>query len=160
MEDKICKYSKCGKQFTPNHGKQLYCSPNCKAYDFLKNKQVKKVVLVDCEDGNFLFMNPDGTTRKCTLVWEDLITEVVPDKTEVIVPVTLPKKMPPVPDIKIVTNEPKYNFGDAKFLVIEKFTEYPIMDKPTNKFEAAAWLKKKAAADAKIKEAWNNRDKI
>lgn len=70
MENKTCKYAGCKKEFTPNHGKQLYCSPNCKAYDFAKNKQVKKLVLIqDDEDGNFLFMNPDGTTRKCKLVW-------------------------------------------------------------------------------------------
>ncbi len=41
MEKKTCKYAKCGKEFIPNHGKQLYCSPNCKAYDF-KKKETKE----------------------------------------------------------------------------------------------------------------------
>jgi len=58
-------------------------------------------------------------------------------------------------------DEPKkYDFGDAKFLIIENFTEYRMQDKPKNKFEAIDWLKKKAAADEKIKEAWKNRHNV
>ena len=72
MESKICQYSKCGKSFTTESKKKKYCSDNCRVYDFAKNKQVKKVVLTpDVEDGKFIFMNPDGTTRKCKLVWID-----------------------------------------------------------------------------------------
>ena len=29
------------------------------------------VLTPDVEDGKFIFMNPDGTTRKCKLVWID-----------------------------------------------------------------------------------------
>lgn len=47
-----------------------------------------------------------------------------------------------------------YDFGDAPFLVIEKFTKYPIKSKPTDKYQQSVWLKEKTAADNEIKLAW------
>lgn len=75
--------------------------------DYFETMNKKRVILVENEDGKFLFMNPDGSTRKCTLVWDDLITEVVPDKTK-----TLPKKLPPAP-VKVVLNKPERLPGES-----------------------------------------------
>lgn len=50
--------------------------------------------------------------------------------------------------------KPKYNFGDALYLVMENFTKYPAMDKPKNNYEAKRWLAAKAMADHEIKIAW------
>lgn len=39
--------------------------------DYLENLNKKRVVLIEDKDGKFLFIQPDGSVRKCTLVWED-----------------------------------------------------------------------------------------
>ena len=48
-----------------------------------------------------------------------------------------------------------YDFGNEKYLVIEKYTKYPLKNKPTNSFEQVKWLKEKKEADHQIKLAWN-----
>lgn len=47
-----------------------------------------------------------------------------------------------------------YDFGNEKYLVIEKYTKFPLKNKPTNKFEQVKWLKEKKEADYQIKLAW------
>lgn len=114
--------------------------------DYLENLNKKRVVLIKSEDGKFLFMNPDGSTRKCTLVWEEDEGIKIPDE---IYPIT-------VTPLRLKIN-PVFDFGDDKFLMIEKYTKYPLKDKPANKFEAATWLKEKTATDQEIKLAWEKR---
>lgn len=65
------------------------------------------------------------------------------------------KDVPTIP-IQIPISS-SFDFGDDKFLIIEKYTKYPLKDKPQNKFGAITWLKEKAAADAEIKAAWEQR---
>lgn len=114
-----------------------------------------KVVLIEDEDGKFLFMNPDGTTRKCTLVWEDEQSMIDGSKVEKCDKIRI--KINTVNQEVPEKLEAKYDFGDAKFLIVENFTKYPLKDKPKNIIEAAAWVKEKSLSDAKIKDAWNNR---
>lgn len=52
-----------------------------------------------------------------------------------------------------------YAFGDDKYLVIEKYTKYPLKNKPTSKFEQIKWLKEKEESDHQIKLAWINSKK-
>jgi len=47
-----------------------------------------------------------------------------------------------------------YDFGSEKYLVIEKYTKYPLKNKPISKFEQIKWLKEKEEADNEIKIAW------
>lgn len=49
----------------------------------------------------------------------------------------------------------RYDFQNEKYLVIEKYTLYPLKNKPTNKFEQVKWLKEKKEADYQIKLAWD-----
>lgn len=53
---------------------------------------------------------------------------------------------------------PKYDFTGEKFLVIEKYTLYPLSQKPNNPLGAKIWLAKKKAADQLIKDAWDKRN--
>lgn len=46
------------------------------------------------------------------------------------------------------------DFGNDKYLIIEKYTKYPLKNKPTNKFEQLKWLIEKKEADHQIKLAW------
>jgi len=120
--------------------------------DYLENLNKKRVVLIEAEDGKFLFMQPDGSARKCTLVWEDKEIKM-PDETYPITVTPLRLKIKTAPEVF----NPVFDFGDDKFLIIEKYTKYPLKDKPQNKFEAVTWLKEKADSDAKIKIAWASR---
>ena len=48
-----------------------------------------------------------------------------------------------------------YDFGNEKYLVLEKYTKFPLKNKPTNSLEQVKWLKEKKEADNQIKLAWN-----
>lgn len=56
------------------------------------------------------------------------------------------------------SQEKEYDFGNDKFLVMEKYTKHPLKDIPKNTVEKFNWLKEKEEADNKIKLAWNNRN--
>lgn len=49
----------------------------------------------------------------------------------------------------------RYDFQNEKYLVIEKYTLYPLKNKPTNNFEQVKWLKEKKEADHQIKISWD-----
>lgn len=49
---------------------------------------------------------------------------------------------------------PVIDFGEATFLQTEKFTKYPLYEKPTNRLEAARYMEKKAAYDEGIRIQW------
>lgn len=49
----------------------------------------------------------------------------------------------------------KYDFGDDKFLMIEKYTKYPQKSKPANKYDVGKWQTIKNESDKGIREAWN-----
>lgn len=55
---------------------------------------------------------------------------------------------------------PKYDFTGEKFLIIEKYTQYPLSQKPVNPVEAKIWLAKKKTADQEIKDAWDKKNSI
>lgn len=57
--------------------------------DHLENLNKKRVVLIECEDGKFIFMNPDGTTRKCKLVWVDEESKIDGIKVEKCDPISM-----------------------------------------------------------------------
>ncbi len=46
------------------------------------------------------------------------------------------------------------NFGDDWFLDVEKYTQFPKKEKPTEKWEAEEWVKIKAFHDKNIRDAW------
>ena len=124
--------------------------------DYLENPNKKRLVLIEDksnpERSGSYWLTEDG--RKCSLVWEDeesMLNGVKVEKCDTI-------------RIKIKTDQdapeifkPVFDFGDDKFLMLEKYTKYPLKDKPQNKFEAVTWLKEKADSDAKIKAAWASR---
>jgi len=42
MSDKRCKYSECGKSFTPTRLWQKYCHPACRQADFARKNVLKR----------------------------------------------------------------------------------------------------------------------
>ena len=68
----ICK--QCGKEFTPNHGNQKYCSINCrtKAKNALDHqyyntrKQEKTLEIIECEYCHKLFTPVHGNQKYCS----------------------------------------------------------------------------------------------
>lgn len=59
---------------------------------------------------------------------------------------------------EVIPAVPKYDFTGDKFLNIEKYTQYPMAQKPANPVESKIWLGKKKLADQEIKNAWNLRN--
>lgn len=59
-------------------------------------------------------------------------------------------------ELGIFCSTPKqnYDFKDDKYLMVEKYTSYPLKNKPTNNFEQIKWLKEKKESDNQIKFAW------
>ena len=121
MESKICQYAKCGKEFTTESKKKKYCSTNCRIYDFAKNKQVKKLVLIEDtinpeRSGNY-WLTEDG--RKCKLVWVDEEIKI-PDETYPITVTPLRLKIKTVKDQEVPEKFETYPASFQELLTMAK----------------------------------------
>jgi len=47
------------------------------------------------------------------------------------------------------------DFGDDKWLQIEKYTQYPLKDTPTDRFKKIEWMREKRLSDEIIRAEWN-----
>ena len=113
----------CSKEVKQTEGKRqkLYCDNNgkCKNEYFRKNREIRKVVLV--EDENGLWKTSDG--RKCNLIWQD--DKIISPDSE------LPKEVKKENKATETTNEP-----------IENKKVYTLTDMPKDLgfFQKRQWL--------------------
>lgn len=61
-----------------------------------------------------------------------------------------------LPEPEIVDIE-QFDFGDDAYLVIEKYTKFPMKERPAQRVDRYKWDMEKEAYDLKIKEAWEKR---
>jgi hypothetical protein len=124
----------CGKEVKQTEGKRqkLYCDNNgkCKNEYFRKNREIRKVVLV--EDENGLWKTSDG--RKCNLIWQE--NKIISPDSE------LPKEFKPVYPIEYTANLSPLNSKDNKTQAKEVKGAKMGVEVPNDLKESKSWIDK------------------
>ena len=140
---------RCGKEFEPKRPKSKFCSDTCRAYWHREQKTGIPVI----SRKNIKEEAAPGTPVR---IMDDILTMMANDPERKPTPLRYYEK----PELLITDSKKKeYDFTGVKFLNVEEYTNYPLSDKPKNKWEAIEWYKKRTDDLAKIKNAWNSRDK-
>lgn len=117
----------CCKEFEPKNNKAIFCSKLCKQKDYRKSI-ASKLNLFDK-------MTADAKKNDIGKIALEVTKEIEGSCTN--------QKL-------------EYDFGDAKFLIVEDFTKYKKEDTPKDRIQKIIWDNKKRISDHEIKIHWNN----